>query len=332
MSWADIAEQPTPVNEHRTTSDFLIRRARVIVQGRVTDTLSASVQVGQDNVGAKLLTPDGGISIKDAYVNYRAADALQIAVGQFKVPFLRANLESGFNQILVDRGTLPTLRPAREGSRDLGVMGWGNAGGLQYRFALLDGSDQDAADSGVRLTARIAHNWFTREAGFGYTGSHLGRSRVLHVAAQADVQDSRTDSRDEGGFRLLHRDYRAYAVEAFFEQPLGGWALTGDTAWFDRSDDYRDAATATRRLRGSYVQTGLLLPPRTGPGRIHLAFRREQWDTDRGVAHTTTARTTFGANYYLDGHSRKVQADYTFKDEDAGVENDELRLSLVLVL
>ena len=331
MSWADIAKQPAPVSEPQIASDFLIRRARLLAQGRVTDRINVSVQVGQDNVGAKLLTPDAGISIKDAYVNYRAANAVLIAIGQFKVPFLRANLESGFNQILVDRGTLPTLRPAREGSRDLGVMGWGNAGGVQYRLALLDGSDQDVTSSSVRVSGRIAHNWFTRETGFGYTGSYLGRSRVLHVAAQADMQNSRTDPRDDGSFRLLLRDYRAYAAEAFFEQPLAGWALTADTVWIHRSDDYHQPE-ATRRLCGYYVQTGVLLPRDAGPGRVQLAFRRERWNTERGILNATTARTTIGATYYLDGHSRKLQADYTVKDEDADVENDELRVSLVLVL
>ena len=151
------------------------------------DALSLTLQLGQDNVGARLLTPDSGITIKDAYANYRASNTVQVVVGQFKVPFLRANLESGFNQLLVDRGTVPTLRPAREGSRDLGMMLWGNAGGLQYRVAAFDGSDQDGSstESSLRLTTRIAHNWFAREPGLAPAQAIAGAQVHRHRACPA---------------------------------------------------------------------------------------------------------------------------------------------------
>jgi hypothetical protein len=187
-----------------------VRRARVVIQARVSESLTATIQAGQDNIGARFLAPDAGIVIKDAYINYRAASAFQVAAGQFKVPFLRANLESGFNQLLVDRGMLPTLRPAREGSRDLGVMAWGNLRRFQYRVAVFDGSDQDATAHGpLRLTARVAKNWFTAEPAFVYMGTYLGTARVLQIAAQADIQASRVDARDETAYRAVRRDYRS---------------------------------------------------------------------------------------------------------------------------
>lgn len=72
----------------------------------------------------------------------------------------------------------------------------------------------------------MAQNFFTSESGLGYTGSDVGRTRVLQVAAQADVQHGRFDLRDDSGFRTFARDYRAYAIEAFLEQPLRQWAAT----------------------------------------------------------------------------------------------------------
>jgi hypothetical protein len=329
MTWADAAEQPGGAG---IASDFLVRRARVLVQAHITDRISASFQVGQDNIGARLLTPDSGVTIKDAYVSMRATNALQLLLGQFKVPFLRSNLESGFNQVLVDRGALPGVRPAREGSRDVGAMGWGNLSRFQYRVAVFDGSDQDAATQGgnLRLTSRVAYNFFTSETGLGYTGTSIGASRVVQVAAQVDLQNSRVDPRDDTAFRLLRRDYRAFALEAFLDQPIDRWAITGEGAWLQRDDDYTNDVAPSREIRGSYVQGAVVLPP-FGGGRLQLAVRREDSNTDRSALTTESERTTAGGTWFMKGHSRKVQADYTVKRETPEISNDDFRLSLVLV-
>ena len=329
MVWADAARQPSG-GDTKTTTDFLVRRARVVVQGRITERLSVYVHAGQDNLGAKLLTPDSGITIKDASANYRVHDGFQVTAGQFKVPFLRANLGSGFNQILIDRGTLPTLRPAREGSRDLGVMLWGNRRGVQYRFAVFDGSDQDYAFSGPRITARLAHNWFASEPAAGYTGTYLGSRQVLQVAVQADWQPERLDARDDAAFRSVPRDYGAYALEAFAEQPVGRWVITADAAWMTRRDDYL-LDVPTRDLSGYYGQVGVLLPEAIGGKRVQLALRHENWDSERGAVTIANSRTTAGATYYISGHGRKLQADYTIKREGPEVDNDEFRASFVVV-
>jgi hypothetical protein len=334
MFWADIGERGSIPGQEQTIDDFLVRRARIIFQGRPTESISFYVQAGQDNIGGKLLTDDGSIRIKDAYINYRAANALQITAGQFKIPFLRSNLESAFNQLLIDRGALVGQRPAREGSRDLGVMAWGNMGGLQYRVALTDGADQERQnpEGSFRVTSRAAYNWFTRESGLGYTGSSLGAARVLQVAAQVDVQMSRVDPRDESIFQAKTRDYRSWALEGFFEQPFAhAAAVTLEGAWLDRADDYAEAGLPTRQLDGYYLQGGFLVPGQAGPGRLQFVLRREDWTVERGLAESTSTRDTVGVTYYLHGHNRKLQADYTRKRETVEVQNNEFRLSAAVV-
>ena len=334
MFWAVASERDTLPGQQESIGDFLVRRMRVSVQGRPSEAISFSLQAGQDNIGGRIATDDGSIRIKDAYINYRVTDRLQLMAGQFKIPFLRASLESGFNQLLVDRGVLPSLRPAREGSRDLGVMGWGNVNGFQYRVAVFDGSDQERqqSESSVRLSSRVAYNWFTREPGVSYAGTHLGARRVLQVAGQVDLQSSRLDPRDEPGFAALSRDYRAYAVELFFEQPLTRRsAVTFDAAWLDRDDDYLEPATATRHLEGYYLQGGYLLPGQIGPGRVQVAGRWEDWTVERAAAAADSSRASAGLTYYLSGHSRKIQADFTRRREEPETRNDELRVSLVLM-
>jgi hypothetical protein len=253
-------------------------------------------------------------------------------VGQFKVPFLRQNLQSAFNQLLVDRAVLPSLRPAREGSRDEGGMVWGNLGGFQYRAAVFDGSDQEDTNAGssLRGSARLAYNWFTRETGAGYTGTTLGEKRVLQVAAQGDRQNDRFDARDDTGFTAELRNYRALAFDVFYDEPFGGrWSLTLEGAYLDRRDNYEAPALATRHIDGYYAQSGLLFPGGGGAGRFQLTGRYEDLDTERGAATSTQKNRTFGVNWYAAGHSRKIQLDWTRRTERPALDNDEIRLSMV---
>jgi Phosphate-selective porin O and P len=330
----DAVPSGTPVQDGRV-QDFLIRRGRIILRARDSSKLQLYAQFGEDNVGAKTATDDAGLRIKDLYLNYAYRPGLQVAVGQFKVPFLRQNLESGFNQLLVDRGALPGLRPAREGSRDLGGMVWGNHGGFQYRTALLDGSDQEDNNtrSSFRGTARVSYNWFTRETGLGYSGTTIGEKRVLQIGAQLDTQDRRLDGKDDSGFTTLSRNYRARAFDLFYEQPFAGrWAVTCEAAWLTRRDAYDDPATADRRIDGLYAQAGLLLPGRVGPGRLQLVGRYEDIDGDRGGVRDSRTNRTLGLNWYGRGHERALQLDYTSaREAPTALDDDLLRLSLITV-
>ncbi|TMD02601.1 MAG: hypothetical protein E6J01_17610, partial [Chloroflexi bacterium] len=216
MFWGVSAgrdDVPSGPVQSENINDFFVRRARFLVRAKASPKLDIYLQLGQDNAGSKVLKPDAGFRIKDFYLNYKRAEGLQLLVGQFKVPFLRQNLESGFNQLLVDRATLPSLRPALEGQRDEGGMIWGNRKGFQYRVAVFDGSDQDATNnrSSFRAATRLSYNWFTPEPGVGYAGTTIGEKRILQVGLQGDTQNHRMDSKDDAGFTTLSRDYRAWA-------------------------------------------------------------------------------------------------------------------------
>jgi len=227
-SGKDLVPAGTPP-QTEDVQDFFIRRARFLARYSPTETLELYLQAGQDNWGAKVATDDSGLKIKDFFVNWRVRNSFQTVAGQFKVPFLRNNLESGFNQLLVDRPSVSSIRPAREGSRDVGVMAWGDAGGWQYRAALFDGSDQEDLNTGSspRGSGRVAWNWWTREKGLGYTGTSIGQQRVLQIGVQGDVQSDRLDPADSTGFTTAQRDYGAWAVDLYLDP--SGHAAEGVT-------------------------------------------------------------------------------------------------------
>ncbi len=324
---------PAPTPQTGDIQDLFLRRGRLILKAQASPGLEIYAQLGQDNAGSKVLRDDAGFRVKDLYVNYKRADALQLMVGQFKVPFLRQNLQSGFNQLLVDRAALPALRPALEGSRDQGGMIWGNHGGSQYRVAVFDGSDQEDSNSAssLRGTARVSWNWFTPETGPAYTGTTIGEKRILQVAVQVDAQNHRLDSKDENAFTGLSRAYRAWAADLFYDQPFAGtWALTFEGAWLSRHDDYDGTGVDTRTISGYYAQAGLLLPGHVGPGRLQLVGRYEDVDTSRGAATSGVHNRAAGLTYFASGHGCKIQLDYTERRERlADLNNDEIRLSVI---
>jgi hypothetical protein len=320
-----------PPDQEGEIYDFFVRRARILVRATISSSLELYFQAGEDNVGSKILKDDSGFRFKDAMLNFRHSDGLQLAVGQFKVPFLRQNLESGFNQLLVDRSITTAIRPAVEGQRDDGGMIWGNQGGMQYRVAVFDGSDQEDTNthSSLRGSARVSYNWFTREPAFGFTGTTFGKQKILQIGGQGDWQDGRTDPRDATAFENERRDYRAWAFDYFYEQPYkSGWALVTEGAWIQRRDDYLTAGLDTLSTHAGYVQAGVRFPWECGIGHLQLSGRYELLDTDRGAASTDVRGRTFGLTWFLKGHDRKIQFDHvTLRESPVEMDNDAYRLS-----
>jgi hypothetical protein len=325
-----------PPPQEENINDFFVRKARLLLHGQISNSLDIYFQAGQDNIGSKVLKDDAGFRIKDAFLNYKKNDALQVAVGQFKIPFLRQSLESPFNQILVDRALVTGLRPNIEGSRDQGGMVWGNHSGLQYRVAVFDGSDQEdtSTRSSLRGSARVSWNWFDPEPAFGYTGTSLGQKKVLQVGLQGDAQNGRLDAKDDTAFATEARDYRNAAFDFFYDQPFsdGAWALTVEGAWLQRRDDYVTDGLATRTIDSGYIQSGVLIPGHLGPGRLQLAGRYERIDSDRaGVSSDLHART-FGLSWLAKGHDRKIQFDHIDSVErPTDLDDNIYRLSFVAV-
>ena len=330
-----VNSQPPPPQDE-DIEDFFIRRLRLVFRGSASKSLDIYVQFGIDNNGSKVLRDDTGVRVKDAYINYHKWDGFQIVFGQFKVPFLRQVLESGFNQLLVDRTIVATQRLALEGLRDEGGMVWGNKGGFQYRAAIFDGSEQEDTNtsSSLRGTARVSYNWFTHETGLGYTGTSFGEKRILQIGGQADAQNGRLDARDDPGFTTEQRAYHAWAADVFYDQPFGErWAVTAEAAWLQRRDDYVTDGLDTRRVESAYGQAGLLLPWDVGPGRLQIAGRWDQIESARGAAPETWSRSrTFGLTWFTRGHDRKIQFDHgDVHEHPTDLDDNFYRLSVVLV-
>jgi hypothetical protein len=214
-------------------------------------------------------------------------------------------------------------------------MIWGNAKGFQYRGALFDGSDQEDTNttSSLRGTARVSYNWFTTETGLSYTGTTLGEKHILQIAGQADVQNGRLDARDEAGFATEQRDYKAWAAEVYYDQPIGErWAVTAEAVYLQRRDDYETDGLVTREIEGRYGQAGLLLPWNVGPGRMQIAGRWEEIESSRGPTESEMRGRTFGLTWFTRGHDRKIQFDHgELNERPTDLDDNFYRLSAIVV-
>lgn len=90
---------------------FLLRRARVTLGGRaLLPALSFKLQLGFDR---------GAVTLKDGWLEYALIDdVLELRVGQWKRPFSRQQITSGFAQQFVDRAI---TNSAFDAGRDIGI-------------------------------------------------------------------------------------------------------------------------------------------------------------------------------------------------------------------
>jgi phosphate-selective porin OprO and OprP len=113
---------------------FLVRRARLDLSGRAFRWIDFKIEADFTE----------GVSLKDAYLDFRFLPELRLRGGQFKVPFSREELTSSRFIDFVERSIINELAPAY----DAGVMLHGElfGGVLGYNLGAFNGSGEDTAD------------------------------------------------------------------------------------------------------------------------------------------------------------------------------------------
>lgn len=217
---------------------------------------------------------------QDAFINYRAADAFNVQVGQFKVPFgYETRSSENFSPFM--ESALPTRALAAPLVRDLGVMLWGDVadGKLFYSAGVFngDGPNRPNADRRFDVIGRV----FVRPLSGGkgaLKGVHLGVSGRWGSRDGDLVAYDLSSMTTQGGFAFWRPTYTASTgalthiipsgqqrgVSGELFVPVGPLDLTAELVY--SSSQTREAADgfqltgAERRGRlnglGYYVQLG----------------------------------------------------------------------------
>ncbi|HZT75825.1 MAG TPA: porin [Vicinamibacterales bacterium] len=307
--WADTLTDPTS-DSH--SNNLFVRRLRLITGGNVSQHVGFFVETDAPNLGrtvnGKNITP--GLILQDAFATFTTTNAFMVDAGLMYVPFSRNSVQSAATLLPVDFGAYTFTQSAATQSstgRDTGFQARGYLAGnhLEYRLAAFQGIRDAASHNGFRYAGRLQLDLLDPEVGFFYTGTYLGKKRVLALGAAFDTQEQ----------------YHAYDADAFVDLPLWVGAVTGQ---FDYNRFNGQTFLPTIPQQNAYLAEG---------GFLVSAIKVTpfvQW-TNRDLtnsAATDEHRTSLGAAYWWAAHNATVKAAWTRISPNVAGRQDEFTLQL----
>ncbi|HHT9125062.1 MAG TPA: porin [Candidatus Brocadiia bacterium] len=303
------------------TSSFLIRRARMILEGNAfSPNIKYKLQAGFDK--------GTDFNLLDYYFNMTHIPPLNVQFGQFKAPFNRQRITSSGNLQLVDRSTANEVFNL---DRQIGMMLHSMLFDkrFEYGFGVFNGSSVTGVDasSGRNLkendnnrhlfVLRAAYNPFGE---FGYSESDVEFSEKLkatiagaagYSSDEITVSGSEEDvdtTRLVGELGLKYRGF-SFLTEGYYRHRDAG-DLSGIVSRGNIADN------------GFFTQAGYFIIPK----RLEIAGRHSfvDFDDDVPLGGVDELREyTGGINYFFEGHRSKLQANIVRVEEDLLTGEDE---------
>jgi hypothetical protein len=290
---ADTIDNPDP---RPNTNNLFVRRLRLIFGGQVAKNVTFFVETDAPNLGRTL--PAGkniqpSVILQDAYASVKVIDAFTLDAGLMFVPFSRNSLQSAATLLPIDYGvnTFNASSPTQSSTgRDTGFQARGYFYGnrIEYRVGAFQGMRDAGSDNAFRYTGRVQYNVLEPETSFFYTGTYLGKKKILAVGGAFDRQ----------------KDFHAYDADAFFDYPIGPGAVTGQ---FDYNRfDGGDTLLTLLKQDDFLVEAGYLF--RSAKVTPVVQFTRRDFD---GGPEGDETRAAVGANYWWAGHNANIKGLYT---------------------
>ncbi len=306
----------TSTTNSTSTSDFFLRRNRLIFNGQVNDYVGFFAQLEAGNDG-KNGNGDKSVFYRDAYVTFDYTDPVRFIVGRFKNTFTRENLEGCYDPLTLDRAEWLAYTPWGA-TRDTGVAVWGNLANAKFQYRLMVANGRDDANApkkGPRVTARVHWSFFDPEADYGYLGTYLGTKKVLTVGIAQDYQADVAYS--DFVHKLNPQNYHGSTADFFYEQPFssGVYTLSGAVMRYTTGNAINGVSVdpllpQTSQLSGGYVKGGYMLPNKVGKGRLQFFARHEESNYHLTSGYGDRKWNGIGFNYYLDGQKLKITGEF----------------------
>jgi len=289
---------------------FLIRRARIILSGDLTEHLAVYVQPDF------AVSPPGSsqthfVQLRDAYADiaFDARKEFRIRVGQSKIPYGFENLQSSQNRLAVDRndafnscckderdiGAFLYWAPAHiralfKDINDRGLKGSGDYGALAFGIYNGQGANRLEANDQFHLVARFSWPWQFVNGQIVEAGAQLLSGRFM-PSVDAGIALNAPDS----GFQ----DARFGISALLYPQPFG---LQAEWNWGRGpalSADQTQISVAA--LNGGYVQAMYRVESPLG---VLTPFVRWQYfdgamKFERNAPRTSVTDTEFGVEWQI---------------------------------
>ncbi len=323
--------------------DFLVRRARFRLGGKVNDDVSIFLQTDFSQGAGS----GGDVRLIDAFLKYAPSKAVSFIIGENMAPVTRQNLTSSGGLMAVDRpgityknltwGTralstfsTKTYSDSDTGLRgdvdvrDLGITLFGSTSysdslHLKYYLGVYDGIQKADTDS-ERFAARVQLNFYDAEPGYYGLSTYLGKKKTIAVGAAFDTQNDVANDLATG----TTVDYTMFTGDIFADLPMGTGALTLEAAYLDldlegaTQFDFDNNGTTSvdanqSQGNGYYIQAGYY----TGNWQPWIEF--EDWDADASNNKGSYDSTRLGVTYFIEGHNANIKAGYESFQADANI-------------
>ena len=352
ISWGQAQmnyEDDVPEDVSKTS--FLLRRARLLFIGQISDDFTIVSHIGLNNFNSQNMDPlgtgDGSqIFLHDAWLQYNFNEKLSLGGGlHYFNGISRLNNQSTLNMLTLDnnRASWSTLGLSDQFARHLGFFAKGTLGKFQYQVAVnnaisnsLDTRSPDtnlttynglqnlgSAESLYNYAGYFTYHAFDQESNYlpYKVGSYLGSKKVLTFGTGFFAHPNGSVKLEQNNFvdQLSGEDVLLYAVDAFYDTPIGDQnaALTAYAVHQqnDYGDDYLFGPYGTGSM--TYGHIGYAIPSkkenlRFQPYTSYATHQFDATDDNRNILKV-------GINAYFSGHNSKLTLEYRsdkFGDQD----------------
>ncbi|HTY35523.1 MAG TPA: hypothetical protein VMH23_00325 [Bacteroidota bacterium] len=300
---------------------LFVRRLRALFGGELSKSTSFFVESDATNIGkvdaAGSKPTKVSMYIQDAYIQHTFMPELSMIAGLQLVGISRNSLQSAASLMALDYGAYQFLTSTpldNTAGRDLGLnlRGFLFDERLEYRAGVFSGKNVNLYTP-MRTVVRLNYMLEDREKGFFYSGTTLGKGKVLSFGGGVDLQSS----------------FRSYSFDAFADLPVvKSGSLTASASWtyLDGGGSEQDSTFFTGAIpRQSilFFEAGYFL--RDLGIQPYLKFETDMVNADvlRQVNATPATldfqnkvrskeRFGLGLNYFLNGHGASVKVLYEF--------------------
>ncbi|MFL1896678.1 hypothetical protein ACJRPK_13305 [Aquimarina sp. 2-A2] len=343
LSWAQFwAQYNEDVPDDVSTTNFSIRRARVLMYSQISKDFLILTHFGLNSLNANNQSPTGlgessQLFFHDVYLQYSLGADHAIGGGlHYWNGISRLNNQGTLNLLTLDnnRQSWATIGLSDQFARHIGIFFKGSFGKLQYRVSVneaITNNLQDQAvpeagetpiyagrrllgskDAGKNFAGYFEYQFLDQESNFlpYKVGSYLGTKKVFSLGAGFFYHPDGSVSAEADG-SLTGENVAIFAVDAFYDAPLGdnGSALTAYATY--QNNNYGDNYTLGQTYEtGSmvYGHVGYVIPNTDKK----LKFQPYTSLSLRTIDRIDDNATTFGlgANMYMNGHNSKLTLEY----------------------
>jgi hypothetical protein len=324
----------TAPTDHNATN-FYVNLANITASGHVNKLVYFGINAESNAFRNAFIT-------RDAFIGMKFAEEFRVQAGAMRVPFSRIALTSSYNFIIPTQAlgavfTGLSINPTDalgvlgDGSRDAGIVVWGNVAGgmLKYYLGVSDGrfdrrggffggNTKDSLAYTIRVQFTPTMLGFKPETGYTLSDTYLGRQNVHNIGVGYRVVGVETT----GFANNYTQDAKMLTVDMIYEQKFGDLVPNLQVGYIDAKDvpfNYTAPNVRYGKATQIYAQGQLLYNQVVGFGRPALAIRFEQnKNKDLRQFNTGTGATTaiagepkntrigVFAHYYMKGQAAKV--------------------------